>query len=559
MPGTQVVRIEGYSQSALSGIGNEQLRDEKSSCRNAEIDSSRTPLNCHLKPPAGGSLAAAWHRSLEDLDLKFTNRKGVVAFEQMLITSGPEFFASLGWTPGDGLTPELEQFFRESYDWALQQIGVQGSDRNVLAATIHVDETTPHLHISYIPVAESWRRKKYATDPQTGKILRRPSGSPIEAKDDKGKPIWEIVHEPKVSRTEFWKGYGGEQSEIVTGRRNTSYSLLQDSYQEDVGKHWGLDRGEIGSDARHQSHHKQQTKKARQELQALREQSVQVLADTQMQTDAMRQELEQQQISLLHAKDAWENQETTRQEKLRALDGKIVEQQESIQQLEARIGETATAADLAQTSLPQGKRGMGRRISYSEEENLLLRRLARTGLLHKDIEHQYAEERAANQKLRTRMTALSGEMQVLQSSLNDMEVEARRVPELEFELERTKTENTRLQTQLRQKESGSHVLGELIATLAGLLQAVATLIRDRLPAPLRNALHAVPEFIRTQLMHAGIPAAYQAAENIDMEDGISTKLKEHIDSHKERTSESAMKKELAVNRTIRNRNKSFER
>lgn len=44
--------------------------------------------------------------------------------------------------------------------------------------------------------------------------------------------------------------------------RNILYSLLQDSFHTDVGKCWGLGRGEIGSDARHESHHKRRTKKS---------------------------------------------------------------------------------------------------------------------------------------------------------------------------------------------------------------------------------------------------------------------------------------------------------
>lgn len=112
------------------------------------------------------------------------------------------------------MSPELVEYWRECYDWAVKEIGYQGTDKNIISAVVHADETSLHLQLYYVPITERWQEKVYAKD-EDGKVLRNANGSPIQAKDENGKTIYRQVEDltaPKLSRTEFWRVRGGQTS-----------------------------------------------------------------------------------------------------------------------------------------------------------------------------------------------------------------------------------------------------------------------------------------------------------------------------------------------------------
>lgn len=143
------------------------------------------------------------------------------------------------------MPPDMVKFWKECYDWAVKEIGYQGTDKNIISAIVHADETTPHLQLYYLPVTEKWQEKVYAKG-EDGKVLRSDRGTPIQAKDDKGKTIYNQVEDktaPKLSRTEFWRVRGGQHS----------YSQMQDRFHEEIGQEYNLGRGEVGSDKKHRT------------------------------------------------------------------------------------------------------------------------------------------------------------------------------------------------------------------------------------------------------------------------------------------------------------------
>lgn len=73
-------------------------------------------------------------------------RKDAVLCVEVLFTSDKEFF--------DKLTPEEEQkYFKKSVEFLKEQFG----EKNVVFATVHKDETTPHLHAGFIPMTDDGR------------------------------------------------------------------------------------------------------------------------------------------------------------------------------------------------------------------------------------------------------------------------------------------------------------------------------------------------------------------------------------------------------------------
>ena len=248
----QVLRIEKFSKGDLGKIGAETERTAKRH-RNEAIDKERTPLNYYFKKSDGG-LIAQWKKAMRDFNATFKETKKAVAFEGVIITSDKEFFEKRGYVPGEPLPRELQKFFADSYAFVLRQIGSHGTDRNVLSAVVHLDETTPHLQLYYLPIVDEGRKKVYAKD-ERGKTLRNAKGSPVQAKDSNGKSIFTSakLKRPKVCSSEFWEQRGAQ----------ISYGNLQDEFHEQVAWRYGLERGEVGSNKKHTT--KYQWKKQQQE------------------------------------------------------------------------------------------------------------------------------------------------------------------------------------------------------------------------------------------------------------------------------------------------------
>ncbi len=251
----QVLRIEKFSKGDLGKIGAETERTTKRH-RNEDIDSKRTPLNYYFKKSEGG-LAQAWNNMMQNFGATYKETKKSFAFEGLVITSGHEFFTERGYVPGEPLPRELQKFFEDCYAFALRQIGYHGGDQNILSAAVHLDETTPHLQIYYIPVVDEGRKKVYAKGAD-GKVLRNEKGSPVQEKDKNGRSLYERtqLEQPKVCSSEFWEQRGAQGS----------FGNLQDEFHEQVARYYGLERGEVGSSKKHTTKYQWEKQQQEQEL-----------------------------------------------------------------------------------------------------------------------------------------------------------------------------------------------------------------------------------------------------------------------------------------------------
>lgn len=244
MMSSQVVRVQGFSKGSLGAIGKEVEREEKEVLqhRNPDIDISRTHLNKIYKQTKNG-MYGEWQDTCKDMNVTNSDklRKNAIAFEGMVITSDRDFFEKLGY--GQESSDKVKEFFDQSYEFAKQEIGFKGTDKNILSAVVHYDETTPHLQLYYIPIVDSWKEKVLQRD-ENGKVVKNEKGSPVQARDGKGKLMWNTVtdsEQRKLSRDSFWKNKGG----------NTSYTQMQDRFYEQISINYGLDRGERGSTREH--------------------------------------------------------------------------------------------------------------------------------------------------------------------------------------------------------------------------------------------------------------------------------------------------------------------
>ncbi|MBR2087591.1 MAG: hypothetical protein IJ906_10715 [Oscillospiraceae bacterium] len=134
---TQVVRVERFAKGALQNVGNELERTPGIDMRNPDIDCALTHLNPDMhKPDDDPNWFKRFANILETTGATFVNKKGVWAFEGMVITSDLVFFESLGWKRGEPAPEAVEEFFNVSYQWAIQLIGYKGTDVNILGARV---------------------------------------------------------------------------------------------------------------------------------------------------------------------------------------------------------------------------------------------------------------------------------------------------------------------------------------------------------------------------------------------------------------------------------------
>ena len=130
--GPEIGRIEAH---------NERTKEEYAS--NPDIDTSRSHLNFHLVKPerkyraeSERQIAAAGCRTRSDS----------VRVVETLITASPEFFKGKK-------RAEIKEFFNE----ALEFIQQNQSPETIISAVVHMDEKTPHMHLSFVPLTEDER------------------------------------------------------------------------------------------------------------------------------------------------------------------------------------------------------------------------------------------------------------------------------------------------------------------------------------------------------------------------------------------------------------------
>ena len=113
---------------------------------NKNIDPERTPLNyCPLSDDTSTAFdgAAAYHEAFSiytdrKSELHYYNRNDVKTLVGWVLTA-PENMTE---------STELHDFFRLSSEYMCTRYGRE----NVVAAVVHMDEATPHLHFYFIPV-----------------------------------------------------------------------------------------------------------------------------------------------------------------------------------------------------------------------------------------------------------------------------------------------------------------------------------------------------------------------------------------------------------------------
>lgn len=111
---------------------------------NQEIDPSRSHLNFNLAPEREEGQMAFIEKRLGEV--KCHKREDVNVMCSWVITA-----------PKNMPEDEHDLFFREAYGFLNEKYG-EGTDKNVVSAYVHMDETTPHMHYAFIPVVHDEKK-----------------------------------------------------------------------------------------------------------------------------------------------------------------------------------------------------------------------------------------------------------------------------------------------------------------------------------------------------------------------------------------------------------------
>lgn len=156
---------------------------------NKDIDPTRTHLNFYCKKNEL-TYIKEFDKMRKEYDLKGTIRSNSNIMCEMMITSDNAFFNKIG-------LEETKRYFKESYKFVCNYKNL--GEKYIVSAAVHLDETTPHMHLVYIPV--------------------------IHTKDKEGKDI------DKICCRDFWKG-------------RDSYRQLQNAFHKYItSKGFDLERG----------------------------------------------------------------------------------------------------------------------------------------------------------------------------------------------------------------------------------------------------------------------------------------------------------------------------
>lgn len=142
-----ICRVQKMTAGSVKGIQIHDRREKNGvSHSNPDIDWSRTRQNYDVHFAQNKNFNAAVKKRIDQLNLKRAVRKDAIVMAQFLVTSDHDFFTQLS-------TTEQKQFFQDSYKFLANRFGIE----NVISATVHLDERTPHMHFNFVPVTSDGR------------------------------------------------------------------------------------------------------------------------------------------------------------------------------------------------------------------------------------------------------------------------------------------------------------------------------------------------------------------------------------------------------------------
>lgn len=175
------VHMQKMKSSAVGGIQSHNQREHESR-KNKEIDYKKSVCNFDVVNDEIINYQRAVKGRIDELNLKKAVRKDAVTYCSFIVSSDNDFFKSLGYNEhirrenkkesvAIGLNePAPFEYLGEDYQADCIREGSQAffesatfffqeryGKENVINATVHFDEYTPHMHLGLVPVTSDGR------------------------------------------------------------------------------------------------------------------------------------------------------------------------------------------------------------------------------------------------------------------------------------------------------------------------------------------------------------------------------------------------------------------
>ena len=185
-----IIRNSKYTMDKLNIIFRHNER-KNSAYSNKEIDKEKSIKNYSIKR-CFKPYTKMFNEIKRQYNLKGQIKKNSNVACEYIITSDKDFFEEIG-------DEETKRYFETAYKFVVNYKNL--GEQYIVSAKVHMDESTPHMHLVFLPVVHTLEKK---------------SGKGVD----------------KISCSEFWKG-------------KNSYRILQDNFHKYMTKAgFDLERGE---------------------------------------------------------------------------------------------------------------------------------------------------------------------------------------------------------------------------------------------------------------------------------------------------------------------------
>ena len=143
MPQYAILRFAKHKGNPARPLEAHHERQKEKYASNPDIDTAKSKYNFHIVKPEGRYYHFIQSR-IEQAGCR--TRKDSTRFVDTIITASPEFFK--------GKPPkEIQAFFQRAADFLIRRVGRE----NIVSAVVHMDEKTPHLHLTFVPLTKDNR------------------------------------------------------------------------------------------------------------------------------------------------------------------------------------------------------------------------------------------------------------------------------------------------------------------------------------------------------------------------------------------------------------------
>ena len=143
-----IIRNANYKRENLPGLYKHNER-KNTNYSNKDINKNNSINNYSIKQ-CNTTYSKAIKQLIAENDLKcrITSYTNLVC--EFIITSDKEFFDSIG-------EHETKRYFQTAYNFVANYKNL--GEKYILSAKVHMDESTPHLHLVFVPVVQKLDKK----------------------------------------------------------------------------------------------------------------------------------------------------------------------------------------------------------------------------------------------------------------------------------------------------------------------------------------------------------------------------------------------------------------